>query len=122
GTYSEEVNSRPGKIVIGGQEINVLSEKDPEKLPWRMLEIDVVIESTGFFIRKADAEKHLLAGAKQVIISAPSPDKEVPTIVLGVNDDKVDLTLPVLSNASCTTNNVAPLVKILDENWGIIDG
>src|SRR5690606_13874176 len=97
GTYSEEVNSRPGKIVIGGQEINVLSEKDPEKLPWRMLEIDVVIESTGFFIRKADAEKHLLAGAKQVIISAPSPDKEVPTIVLGVNDDKVDLTLPVLS-------------------------
>jgi len=81
-----------------------------------------VIESTGKFTSKQGAELHLKAGAKQVIISAPSPDKSVPTVVLGVNDHFVDLRSAILSNASCTTNNVAPLIKILDDNWGIVDG
>lgn len=122
GSYPGEVVSKPGKIIIDGNEILVCGEKDPGKLPWGELRIDVVIESTGFFTHKTDAEKHLLAGAKQVVISAPSPDKEIPTVVLGVNDSSIDLDLSILSNASCTTNNVAPLVKILDDNWGIIDG
>jgi len=122
GPYQGEVINQDGKIIIDGNEIQVLCEKGPEKLPWKELNIDVVIESTGFFTNKQGAEKHLHAGASQVIVSAPSPDKEIPTLVLGVNDSFIDLKSPILSNASCTTNNVAPLVKILDENWGIIDG
>src|SRR5690606_15846316 len=122
GPYSGNVICEANKLIIDGREIAIVCERDPEKLPWEALAIDVVIESTGFFTNKQGAEKHLLAGAKQVLISAPSADKEIPTIVLGVNESLVDLQLPILSNASCTTNNVAPLVKILDENWGIVDG
>jgi len=122
GPYFGEVVSKSGMMIIDGNEIRVLGEKDPDKLPWNELDIDVVIESTGFFTHKKGAEKHLLAGAKQVVISAPSPDKAIPTVVLGVNDSSIDLGLPILSNASCTTNNVAPLVKILDDNWGIVNG
>ena len=81
-----------------------------------------MVESTGLFASKEQAEKHLFAGAKQVIISAPSPDKDIPTVVLGINDLDFDFDTPIFSNASCTTNNVAPLIKILDENWGIQDG
>lgn len=109
-------------LIINGQVIHVLAERDPLKLPWADLNIDLVIESTGKFTSKQGAEMHLTAGAKQVIISAPSTDKDVPTVVLAVNDGTVDLEAPILSNASCTTNNVAAMVKILDENWGIIDG
>lgn len=109
-------------LFIEGQPIRVLKEKDPLKLPWDRLSIDVVIESTGIFTTKEKASFHLKSGAKQTIISAPSPDREVPTIVLGVNDTTFDWHTPLFSNASCTTNNVAPLVKILDENWGIKDG
>jgi len=122
GPFTGEVIASVGKIVIDDSEILVLNEKDPEKLPWRELKIDVVVESTGFFTSGESAEKHIKAGAKQVIISAPSPSREIPTLVLGVNDSLIDLNLPILSNASCTTNNVAPLVKILDEKWGIVDG
>jgi len=109
-------------LYINGQTIRILSEAGPLALPWSRLDIDVVIESTGKFTSKEGAEKHLAAGAKQVIISAPSADKGVPTVVLGVNDRLIDLHSPILSNASCTTNNVAAMVKILDDNWGIIDG
>jgi len=122
GPYTGNVISDDNRLIIDGREIQVLCQPDPEKAPWKELDIDVVIESTGFFTNRQGAEKHIIAGAKQVLISAPSPDKEVPTVVLGVNDSFIDLQLPILSNASCTTNNVAPLVKILDENWGIIDG
>lgn len=122
GPFDGEVRSEEGFLIVNGQKIKVLSEKDPVNLPWKSLGVDVVIESTGFFTTKKKAEGHLLAGAKQVIISAPSPDKEIPTVVLGVNDADVDIHAPILSNASCTTNNVAPLVKVLDENWGIVDG
>ncbi len=109
-------------LYISGKKIKILAQRNPEELPWKELAIDLVIEATGKFTSKQGAEKHLTAGAKQVIISAPSTDKNVPTVVLGVNDDEVDLRSPILSNASCTTNNVAAMVKILDNNWGIIDG
>ncbi len=109
-------------LYINNQKIKVLSDREPSNLPWKEMDIDLVIESTGKFITRQGAEQHLAAGAKQVIISAPSGTKNVPTVVLGVNDGEVDLRSPVLSNASCTTNNVAVMVKILDENWGIIDG
>lgn len=116
------VTSDEEYLYINNQKIRVLSERDPSLLPWKEMDIDLVIESTGKFITRQGAEQHLAAGAKQVIISAPSADKNVPTVVLGVNDDVIDLHSPVLSNASCTTNNVAVMVKILDDNWGIIDG
>ena len=109
-------------LIVNGQKIEVLSEREPSGLPWKELDIDLVIESTGKFTSRKGAEQHLAAGAKQVIISAPSPDKNVPTIVMGVNDDQIGLNTPIISNASCTTNNVAVMVKILDDNWGIIDG
>ena len=111
-----------GALIINGRHIHTFQEKDPANLPWKELGIDLVIESTGKFITHAGATKHLTAGAKQVIISAPPGDKEIPTVVLAVNDGEVDLTSPIISNASCTTNNVAAMVKILDENWGITDG
>ena len=122
GPFEGEVYADNGYMIVNGRKIKVLSEKNPENLPWKELEVDVVIESTGFFTSKEKAELHLTAGAKQVIISAPSMDKEIPTIVLGVNDSNFDIDAPIISNASCTTNNVAPLVKILDEKWGIVDG
>lgn len=109
-------------LIINGKVIQVLAQPNPAALPWKELDIDLVIESTGKFASKHGAEQHLQAGAKQVVISAPASDKSIPTIVLGVNEREVDLRSPVLSNASCTTNNVAAMVKILDDNWGIIDG
>ncbi len=109
-------------LYINKQTIKVLSEREPSALPWKELDIDLVIESTGKFTSKQGASGHLEAGARQVIISAPAGDKSVPTVVLGVNEASVDLRSPILSNASCTTNNVAAMVKILDDNWGIIDG
>lgn len=120
--FTGTVYSEEGHLVVNDARIPVFSEKDPLKLPWKQLKVDLVIESTGRFTRRDLASLHLKAGARQVIISAPSADGEVPTVVLGVNDHLIDLSSPVLSNASCTTNNVAPLVKILDDNWGIVDG
>ncbi|HVW15764.1 MAG TPA: type I glyceraldehyde-3-phosphate dehydrogenase [Mucilaginibacter sp.] len=121
-TFKGEVGSGQNYLFVDGRKIKVFGEKDPANLPWKSLDIDIVIEATGKFASRADAERHLKAGAKQVIISAPSPDKDVPTIVIGVNDDLVDLHSPVISNASCTTNNVAVMVKVLEDNWGIQDG
>ncbi|QEC77941.1 type I glyceraldehyde-3-phosphate dehydrogenase [Mucilaginibacter ginsenosidivorax] len=120
--FKGEVHFDSSNLYINGKAIKVLAESDPLALPWKGLHIDLVIESTGKFTSKEGAQKHLTAGAKQVVISAPSTGKSVPTVVLAVNDSEVDLSSPILSNASCTTNNVAAMVKILDENWGIIDG
>lgn len=120
--FKGEVSFDADNLFINGQKIKVLAQRDPLALPWKDLDIDLVIESTGKFTSRQGAQLHLTAGAKQVIISAPSTDKSVPTVVLAVNDGLVDLQSPILSNASCTTNNVAAMVKILDENWGIIDG
>ena len=121
-TFKGSVKCDSGSLYIDRKQIKVLSEKDPANLPWKELNIDVVIESTGKFTSKHGAGQHLLAGAKQVIISAPSSDKSIPTVVIGVNDLDFDLSAPIISNASCTTNNVATMVKILEDNWGIVDG
>ncbi len=123
GPYPGEVGIDNDRLVVSGHPpIPIVREQDPIKLPWASMDIDVVIESTGKFTAKHQAVQHLEAGAKQVIISAPSPDKEIPTVVLGINDDNIDIRTPILSNASCTTNNLAPLVKVLDDHWGIVDG
>ncbi|MDR6784705.1 type I glyceraldehyde-3-phosphate dehydrogenase [Pedobacter africanus] len=120
--FKGELSHTADALIVNGKEILVYNQARPEELPWAALGIDLVLESTGRFTSRAGAELHLKAGAKQVLISAPSADKDVPMVVLGVNDEEIDLTAPVLSNASCTTNNVAPMVKILDDNWGILDG
>jgi glyceraldehyde 3-phosphate dehydrogenase len=122
GGFKGTVDFDENNLIINQNKIRVFAEKDPSSLPWKELGINLVIESTGKFASRQGAEQHLTAGAKQVIISAPSTDRDVPTVVLGVNDGMVDLASPVLSNASCTTNNVATMVKVLDDNWGIIDG
>jgi glyceraldehyde 3-phosphate dehydrogenase len=109
-------------LYVNGNTIKVYQQADPELLPWQELNIDLVIESTGKFVTAEGASKHLTAGAKQVVISAPSGDKSIPTVVLSINDSEIDLRSPILSNASCTTNNVAAMVKIIDKNWGITDG
>ncbi|TSD65894.1 type I glyceraldehyde-3-phosphate dehydrogenase [Inquilinus sp. KBS0705] len=119
--FKGTVNNDTDHLFIKDRKIKVFGQSDPATLPWKELDIDLVIESTGKFATEAGGAKHIAAGAKQVIISAPA-DKTVPTVVLGVNDGDIDLRSPILSNASCTTNNVAAMVKILDENWGITDG
>jgi glyceraldehyde 3-phosphate dehydrogenase len=122
GRFGEEVEVSGGSLIVAGKEIKGLAERDPAGLPWGELGVDVVIESTGFFTDRASAQKHLDAGAKKVIISAPATDPDV-TLVLGVNDDAYDPERhSIISNASCTTNCVAPMAKILDEGWGIERG
>jgi glyceraldehyde 3-phosphate dehydrogenase len=122
GPFPGEVTSDSDSLIINGKRIKVLSTPKPQDLPWSFLEIDLVVESTGKFTTSAEAELHLKSGAKQVLITAPSADKEIPMVVLGVNDNDFDFSVAILSNASCTTNNVAPMVKILDDQWGILDG
>lgn len=122
GPYQGELTYDENSITIDGKSISVFAEKEPSQLPWAALQIDLVIESTGKFTNRAKASLHLEAGAKQVIISAPATDSTIPMVVIGVNDDQIDLKSPILSNASCTTNNVAPMVKILDDNWGVEEG
>ncbi|MBI5347354.1 MAG: type I glyceraldehyde-3-phosphate dehydrogenase [Candidatus Aenigmarchaeota archaeon] len=107
-------------ISVNGNDIMVFSEKDPEKLPWNKMDVDIVIESTGFFRDRKGAEKHIRAGAERVVISAPA-DVDA-TIVLGVNDEKLKKSHKIISMASCTTNCLAPMVKILNENFGIVNG
>ncbi|MBK9542897.1 MAG: type I glyceraldehyde-3-phosphate dehydrogenase [Bacteroidetes bacterium] len=118
--FDGEVSSDEKHLIINGIKIQSLAERDPLKLPWKALNIDVVLECTGIFTDKAGATLHLTAGARKVILSAPAKGKEpVKTIVLGVNDDQITAEDTILSNASCTTNNAAPMLKILDELWGI---
>ncbi|MFA6276994.1 MAG: type I glyceraldehyde-3-phosphate dehydrogenase [Pedobacter sp.] len=122
GVYKGDVTYGDDLLIIDGKRIKIYATVNPSQLPWKALEIDLVIESTGKFTNRANASLHLEAGAKQVIISAPASDITIPMVVIGVNDDEVNLRSDIISNASCTTNNVAPMVKILDDNWGIEDG
>lgn len=122
GGFKGEIKVEDEAIIINGRRILIYANPKAEELPWRALEIDLVLEATGKHTSRDKASLHLLAGAKQVLISAPASDKDIPMIILGVNDANVDLSAPILSNASCTTNNVAPMVKLLDDNWGIADG
>ncbi|MGW4893855.1 type I glyceraldehyde-3-phosphate dehydrogenase [Kitasatospora sp. NPDC004240] len=122
GTFPGEVSHTENSITVDGKTFKVIAERDPANLPWGELGVDIVIESTGIFTKAEAAKKHVTAGAKKVIISAPASDEDV-TIVMGVNDHKYDpANHTVISNASCTTNCVAPLAKVLNENFGIVKG
>ena len=118
GPFKGTVEVEGGSLKVDGKELKGLAERDPANLPWGELGVDVVVESTGFFTDRASAQKHLDAGAKKVIISAPATDPDI-TLVLGVNDDRYDPEQhAIISNASCTTNCVAPMAKVLDETFG----
>ncbi len=119
GTYSHDVKFTDNEIIVDGKKIKILAEKEPANLPWKDLGVDVVIESTGFFTKPEDAKKHIEAGAKRVIISAPAKGEGAKTIVIGVNDEIVEPGDEILSNASCTTNCIAPVMKVLEDNFGI---
>ena len=122
GRLKAEVSHTADTITVDGHTIKVLSERNPADIPWGELGVDIVVESTGIFTKKADAEKHIAGGAKKVLISAPAKDEDI-TIVMGVNENKYDAANHhVISNASCTTNCVAPMAKVLDENFGIVKG
>lgn len=122
GRLKAEVSHTADTITVDGHTIKVLSERNPADIPWGELGVDIVIESTGIFTKKADAEKHVAGGAKKVLISAPAKDEDI-TIVMGVNQDQYDAANHnIISNASCTTNCVAPMAKVLDENFGIVKG
>ena len=119
GTYSKEVSHDDKHIIVDGHKILVLAEKDPAALPWGDLKVDVVIESTGRFTKREDAELHLKGGAKRVVISGPTKSDGVDTIVLGANDDKLAGATAVISNASCTTNSLGAVMAILDATFGV---
>ncbi len=119
GTYTKEVESDSDGIIVDGKHIKVLAERDPALLPWAENKIDVVIESTGFFVDPAKAKAHIDAGAKKVVISAPAKGEGATTIVLGVNEDKLESAENVVSNASCTTNCITPVISVIESNFGV---
>ncbi len=123
GIYEKDVAYNDEHIIIDGKQIKVFAQKDPELLPWKDLKVDVVLECTGFFRNSEGAGKHLKAGAKKVIISAPPKSEGINTFVLGVNEEKYDPKKDnIISNASCTTNCLAPVVKVLNDSLGIEKG
>jgi len=122
GRFAGTVEPGDGKLVVDGKDVRVLSERDPASLPWKDMGVEVVVESTGFFTKREAASKHLEAGARKVIISAPATDPDI-TLCIGVNDDQYDAEQHnIISNASCTTNCLAPLVKVLHDEFGIERG
>lgn len=121
GTFDGKVEAKNGNLVVNGQEIRWITETDPLKLPWKELEIDLVLESSGTFKSRTDSEKHIKAGARMVLISAPGKDVDI-TVVPGVNDHLVSKDMTVFSLASCTTNCLAPILKVIEGKWGIESG
>ena len=122
GTYQHEVSFDDANIIVNNKPIKVLAEKDPAALPWRDLQIDVVIESTGFFVDPDKARAHITAGASKVVISAPAKGENADsatTVVLGVNEDKLETASDIISNASCTTNCITPVLGVIESNFGI---
>jgi glyceraldehyde 3-phosphate dehydrogenase len=122
GRFDQEVSVSDGVMKVGKHEIKMLVERDPAQLPWKELDVDIVIESTGMFRDRASLQKHLDSGAKRVILTVPAKDEIDETIVLGVNDSELDSDDVIVSNASCTTNCLAPLAKVLDDSFGIRSG
>ncbi|MDD2227935.1 MAG: type I glyceraldehyde-3-phosphate dehydrogenase [Candidatus Cloacimonetes bacterium] len=120
--YPAEISHTEDSIVINGKTIRIFAEKDPETLPWKELGVELVVESTGFFTTKEKASKHLKAGAKKVVLTAPAKDEIDATIVMGVNHLTLKATDVIVSNASCTTNCLAPVAKVLQDNFGIVNG
>ncbi|MEG1930786.1 MAG: type I glyceraldehyde-3-phosphate dehydrogenase [Anaerovorax sp.] len=122
GKFDGTVEAKDDAIVVNGKEVKILAVRNPEELPWKKMGVEVVLESTGLFTKKADAEKHIKAGAKKVIISAPASNEDI-TIVMGVNEEKYEpANHHVISNASCTTNCLAPFAKVIDKEFGIEKG
>jgi glyceraldehyde 3-phosphate dehydrogenase len=120
GKFPASVEAGENYIVVNGNRIDITAEKDPSQLPWGRLNVDVVLESTGKFTKEEDAKKHIIAGAKKVIISAPATG-DIKSVVMGVNENILDGSELVISNASCTTNNAAPMIALLDKNFEIED-
>lgn len=119
GTYDKKVTAGENSIFVNTREIPVFAEKDPAKLPWKDLGVDVVIESTGFFTKPEDAKAHIKAGARKVVISAPAKGEGAKTVVIGVNEEILADEDTIVSNASCTTNCIAPVMKVLEDTFGI---
>ncbi len=122
GKFKGDVEAKENAIIVKGKEVRLTQERDPVKLPWKELGVEVVVESTGIFTKKADCEKHLEAGAEKVILSAPAKDQLDATIVMGINDNDLKPEHKIVSNASCTTNCLGPLVKVINDNFGIEKG
>lgn len=121
GRFSGTVEAKDGHLVVNGKTIRVTAEKDPANLKWNEVGAEYVVESTGLFLEKAKAEAHIKAGAKRVVLSAPSKD-DTPMFVMGVNHTAYKADMSIVSNASCTTNCLAPIAKVLNDNWGILEG
>ncbi|MGB0880162.1 MAG: type I glyceraldehyde-3-phosphate dehydrogenase [Polaribacter sp.] len=121
GAFDGTVLVEDGMLVVNGNKIRITAERDPENLKWNEVDVDYVIESTGFFLTEETAGKHLKAGAKKVVLSAPSKD-HIPMFVMGVNNTKLKADEKIFSNASCTTNCLAPISKVLNDNFGIVEG
>jgi len=122
GKFQGEVKTEGGKLIVNGKAITVFAERDPAQIKWGEVGATYVVESTGVFTSQEAASAHIKAGAKKVVISAPAKDKETPTFVCGVNLDKYTKDMTVVSNASCTTNCLAPLTKVINDNFGIVEG
>ena len=122
GRFEGDIKAENGKLVVNGRKINVFAEKDPADIPWGKINAEYVVESTGVFATTEKASAHIKAGAKKVVISAPAKDKETPTFVCGVNLDTYTKDMKVVSNASCTTNCLAPLTKVINDKFGIVEG
>ena len=122
GKFEGTIEVKDGHLVVNGKTIRVTAEKNPADLKWGEVGVEVVIESTGLFLTREAAEKHIAAGAKKVVLSAPAKDDSIPTYVMGVNHNKLSADQNIVSNASCTTNCLAPIAKVLNDNWGIAEG
>ncbi|WP_316832804.1 type I glyceraldehyde-3-phosphate dehydrogenase [Pedobacter aquatilis] len=122
GRFDGTIEVVDGNLVVNGKTIRVTAERNPADLKWDAVGVEVVIESTGLFLTRADAEKHIAAGAKKVVFSAPAKDGDIPTYVMGVNHHKLTADQTIVSNASCTTNCLAPIAKVLNDNFGIVEG
>jgi glyceraldehyde 3-phosphate dehydrogenase len=122
GRFDGTIEVKDGQLVVNGKTIRITAERDPANLKWNEVGVDIVIESTGLFLTRADAEKHIAAGAKKVVFSAPAKDADIPTYVMGVNHEKLTADQTIVSNASCTTNCLAPIAKVLNDNFGIVEG
>lgn len=122
GVSGYEIGHTRDALLIKGREIKVTAEKDPSRIPWKQLGAEIILESTGKFLDRVGAEQHLKAGARKVILSAPAKDADIKTLVLGVNDNLYQPADRIISNASCTTNCAAPMIHVLDTNWGVEDG
>ena len=121
GRFNGEVEVKDGNLVVNGKTIRVTAERDPANLKWNEIEAEYVVESTGLFLTREKAEAHIKAGAKRVVLSAPSKD-DTPMFVMGVNNKSYTADMDIVSNASCTTNCLAPIAKVLNDNWGIAEG